>query len=128
MSLSSESTMGRRASVQGGGDSCSRVDGGTFLHLKSRCNKAPSCIIVLCCCVCVCNWTRYYQAAGGRAEPDKETTETDGGSWRTARSVLGPRVLSSKHQAIDSLQIDADFKWLSSAMSVGIGLRRIMGH
>lgn len=46
----------------------------------------------------------------------------------TARSALGPHVLSSKHKAIDSLQIDADSKWLSSAMSVRIGLRRIMGH
>lgn len=89
-----------------------------------------NCVVLLFVyvCVCVCNWTRYYQAAGGRVEPDKETTETDRGSWMTARSVLGPRVLSSKHQAIDSLQIDADFKWLSSAMRVRIGLRRIMDH
>lgn len=58
---------------------------------------------------------------------DKETTETDRESWTVAGSALGPRVLPSEHQAIDSLQIDADSKWLS-AMSVRIGLRRIMGH
>lgn len=127
VSQSSSSTLTTQASVRGGLTRYNGVDRGTFLHLKSRSNKTKTCITVLCVCVCACTAGSDIIRQPER-QRDKETTETDRGSWMTARSVLGPHVLSSKHKAIDSLQIDGDSKWLSSAMSVQIGFRRIMGH
>lgn len=103
---SSESITAMRASVQGG----VTVFVGDVYALEKQKEQNPHLHNGAVGVCLVRDWTRYHQAAG------VTTRKRDNGD--RSRELDDTR----------SAKIDADSKWLSSAMSVRIRFRRIMGH